>query len=71
MLEVEMQFIEAHETVRIDIDIKLEIVDRFRREPTGTQFRSGKTRSVEDDDIDSGLAKLPGAGRSCRPASDN
>ena len=70
-LEVEMQPIKAHETMRIGIDIEFEIVDDFRRDPTGTKFCSRKTRAVENDHIDTCLAELPCTGRSRRTPSNN
>ncbi len=71
MLEVEMQLVETHETVRVGADIKFEVVDDFRRDPSGAQFRSWKTRKIKNENIDAGLAQLPCAGRACRPTSDN
>ena len=68
---MEMQLVKAHETVWIGIDIEFEIVDNFRRDPSGTQFGSRKTRAIQYENIDASLAEFPRTGRSCRPASDN
>ncbi len=56
MLEVEVQPVEAHETMWIVIDIEFEIVDDFRCNPSGAQFRSWKTRKIKYENIDAGLA---------------
>ncbi len=66
MLEVEVQLVKAHETVRIRIDIQFEIVDGLRCDPSGTKFCSRKTGAIENDNIDAGLTEFPGTGRARR-----
>jgi hypothetical protein len=71
MFEVKMQFIEAHKTMWISFDIKLEIVDYLRRYPPGTQLRPWKTGTVENQYVNTRLSELPGARGPCRTTSND
>ena len=70
MLEVEVQLVKAHETVWIGTDIKFEVSDDLRGDPSGTKLGSRKAHAIQNHQIDAGLTELPGTGRARRTASN-
>src|SRR3954454_4650171 len=51
------------------VDIDLEVLDDLWRDPASADFVTREGRLVHNDDIESRMAKLPGAGRAGRTAT--
>src|SRR5690606_2649950 len=70
-LDVDVQFLEREEPVRVRLDVDLEIPNDFRRNPAGAQLQSRKALLVEDQHIRAALHEAARSRRPRRTTADN